>query len=91
MEQSSFTEGVAGSSVANIILVILFFAGKFIRERCKKSKCASHIGICDCSTELEEVKQHTERAANINEKQLIILEELHRKIAILEGRQGTSV
>ena len=89
MEQNSFTEGVAGSSVANIVLVVLFFVGKFIKERCKKSKCASHVGICDCDTELEEVRAHTQRAVSVNEKQLEILEELRRKIEVLEG--GTNV
>ena len=91
LEQNAFTDGVAGSSVANIILVVLFFVGKFVRDRCKKSKCASHIGICDCDTELEEVRAHTERAVNVNEKQLEILQELHRKIEVLENREGTSV
>ena len=91
MEQNSFTEGVAGSSVANIVLVVLFFVGKFIRERCKKSKCASHVGICDCDTELEEVRAHTQRAVSVNEKQLEILEELRRKIQVLESREGTNV
>jgi len=91
MEQSSFTEGVAGSSVANIVLVVLFFVGKFIKERCKKSKCASHVGICDCDTELEEVRAHTQRAVGVNEKQLEILQELHRKLEVMERREGTSV
>ena len=91
LEQNSFTEGVAGSSVANVLLVVLFFIGKFVRERCKKSKCASHIGICDCDTELEEVRAHTQRAASATEKQLELLQELHRKIELLERREGTSV
>ena len=83
MEQSSFTEGVAGSSVANIILVVLFFVGRFIQQRCTKgnSKCASHLGICDCetNTSLEDVRQKTQRVIDVNHKQLQMLEELHSR------------
>ena len=86
---SELEKGLVGSSVANIGLLLVYFLVKFIRERCKKSQCESHTSWYTCSSELDEIKSHTIRANNVNDKQLQILEELHQKISDME--KGTLV
>ena len=86
---SEIEKSMVGSGVANFGLLVVYFLFKFLRERCKKSQCESHTSWYTCTSELEEIKSHTMRANNVNDKQLQILEELHKKITDLE--KGTFV
>ena len=81
-----FSKGIAGSSAANVIFVVIFFLLKFLKERCKKSKCASHTSFWDCTTELEEMKAATNTVRDLNHKQMGLLENIHDRLGALENR-----
>ena len=81
-----FQKGIAGSSAANVIFVVLFVLAKFLRERCKKSKCASHTSWWDCSTELEEMKAATNTVRELSHKQVGLLQGIHERLGALENR-----
>ena len=48
---------IAGSSVANVLTVLLFGVANCIRKRLNKSKCESHCYIFDCEAQLDDLKQ----------------------------------
>ena len=47
---------IAGSSVANVLTILLFGVANCIRKRLNKSKCESHCYVFDCEAQLDDLK-----------------------------------
>ena len=52
---------IAGSSAANLIMIVVLGVMNCIRKRLNKSKCESHCYIFDCEAQLDDLKDvHSE-------------------------------
>ena len=47
---------IAGSSAANLIMIVVLGVMNCIRKRLNKSKCESHCYIFDCEAQLDDLK-----------------------------------
>ena len=81
---------IAGSSVANVLTVLVFAVVNCIRKRLNKSKCQSHCYIFDCEAQLEDLK-HV-KSEVVTQRGLIqnVIEILDSKSVFIDSSSGNT-
>ena len=81
---------IAGSSVANVLTVLVFAVVNCIRKRLNKSKCQSHCYIFDCEAQLEDLK-HV-KSEVLTQRGLIqnVIEILDSKSVFIDSSSGNT-
>ena len=70
MEDAEFYSNFIGSSTANVLFVMLFFMGAWLKTRLNKSRCASHCACFECETSLRELEQKLEHTQTLQKNML---------------------
>ena len=81
---------IAGSSIANVLTVLVFAVVNCIRKRLNKSKCQSHCYIFDCEAQLEDLK-HV-KSEVLTQRGLIqnVIEILDSKSVFIDSSSGNT-
>ena len=72
----SFSQTVAGKSIANILFVVLFAIGAFIKSRLQKSNCKVDCGWLTCDSSLIELGQLKDKLHHTQRDQMEFLKEI---------------
>ena len=72
----SFSQTVAGGSVANMLFVVLFAIGAFIKSRLQKSNCKVDCGWLTCDSSLIELGQLKDKLHHTQRDQMEFLKEI---------------
>ena len=76
MNQEVFTGNIVGSGVANVVCVMLFFIGAWLKTRLNKSKCASHCYCFECESSLQELQSLHNKLERTQTTQKSMLEKI---------------
>ena len=76
----SFSQTVAGGSVANLLFVVLFAIGAFIKSRLQKSNCKMDCGWLTCDSSLIELGQLRDKLHHTQRDQMDFLKQILEKV-----------
>jgi len=72
----SFSQTVAGGSIANLLFVVLFAVGAWIKSRLQKSNCRIDCGWLTCDSSLVELETIKEKLHHTQRDQMEFLKEI---------------
>ena len=68
--EEEFYSNFLGSSSANVLFVMIFFVGAWLKTRLNKSRCASRCACFECETSLRELEQKLEHTQTLQKNML---------------------
>ena len=72
----SFSQTVAGGSIANLLFLVLFAIGAFIKSRLQKSNCKMDCGFLSCDSSLVELETIKSKLHHTQRDQMEFLKEI---------------
>ena len=83
----NFQENIAAGAISNLVFVVLFAVGAWIKSRLNKSDCHLNCGCLQCDSELAELNKLQDHLKTTQSTQRTMLADIRHQLHLLQNGQ----